>query len=307
MAEPRETCFSVPRVTLTGRVGLLKESGWDAPKTLDLAEELDLPRYAAVGILEGLFILTGRQAPRGDIGRFSNRHLARFVEWKGDPDALVCALVKTRWFDEHPRHRFLLHGWPKHRGDHVRKRLERMGLKPIVSGGRAAADRRTSGRRPAGVRPTVRSGPVPSGPVPSGRSSEDQGSSSDPQSRSPQLAPGEVPPWAIDLSKQLAQAVTSTRPGAIVPTTKAQLDKWAHEFTKIERRGVDPEEIARRCAWIFSEENVDRGRYAIVARSPRAIAEKWARIVDAMKRAELEKPETPSDRVARLVARGETT
>lgn len=68
-----------------------------------------------MGILEALWITAQRSAPCGDIGKqLDNEELAIELEWDGDPDDLVDALVETKWLDACPVHRLIIHDWPSH-------------------------------------------------------------------------------------------------------------------------------------------------------------------------------------------------
>jgi hypothetical protein len=84
------------------------------PKINDLMEALDIPRYQAVGLMESLWLLAQEHLPAGDIGAWSNTKIAREIDWRGNPDDLVRALVATRWLDEDDTHRLLIHDWAKH-------------------------------------------------------------------------------------------------------------------------------------------------------------------------------------------------
>lgn len=88
-----------------------------------LKRRLQIREYQAVGILEMLWLLTSREAPHGDIGRLENEDIAAFMEWEGDEDELIAALVASRWLDEHPEHRLLVHHWPDHCDNHVHAAL----------------------------------------------------------------------------------------------------------------------------------------------------------------------------------------
>ena len=115
------------------------------------------------------------------------------------------------------------------------------------------------------------------------------------KSRSRKPAPTEgVPDWALDLARTLAEKVIAQRPGTDVPTatTPKRLAAWGRGFAKIHARGPSPEEIAKRVEWVFSPANLEREKYAIVARSPTSFDEKWGRIQDAMLRVTREVGET---------------
>jgi hypothetical protein len=103
----------------------MKRGTPDHPKTLALRQDLNLPIYSAVGLLELLWHFTAFYAPRGDIGRFSNQQIAAACGWDGDPDALVKAFISARWVDTNKRHRLIVHDWPEHADDAVHMALAR--------------------------------------------------------------------------------------------------------------------------------------------------------------------------------------
>lgn len=95
------------------------------PKMLDLAEALGEPRYAAIGLVEALFHFTAQYAPRGDVGRRSNRSIAESCFWVRPADDLIAGLVLTGWLAEHAEFRLVLPGWPRHCDNTVRQYLRR--------------------------------------------------------------------------------------------------------------------------------------------------------------------------------------
>ena len=95
---------------LKGKFGLLK---------LDLG----LATWECKGLLQQLWDVTAENAPAGNIGRFPDDELAMMLDWKGDPGALVDALVRRRWLDVHPEHRLVVHEWPEHCEDYIHMRL----------------------------------------------------------------------------------------------------------------------------------------------------------------------------------------
>lgn len=97
------------------------------PKVDDLIEKLGIPRYAAVGLLEGLWHITAASTPEGDIGRFSNMGIAKRLEWEGDADELINAMCDSQWLDRCEEHRLIIHDWPDHAEDAVHMRLGRSG------------------------------------------------------------------------------------------------------------------------------------------------------------------------------------
>ena len=95
----------------------------------DLAALLDIPLYAAGGLLEFLWQWAPRYAIRGDIGRRSNANIAHGIHWDGDPDALVRALVNSRWVDEAPEpFRLVVHDVADHADNTWRQCLVDAGL-----------------------------------------------------------------------------------------------------------------------------------------------------------------------------------
>ena len=103
----------------------MKRGTVDHPKTKKLAKLLELPRYAAVGILESLWHFAARYCPTGDVGRYGDDELAEDLGWTGDPKALTDALVEAEWLDRNDTHRLIVHDWPEHCDDAVHMHLAR--------------------------------------------------------------------------------------------------------------------------------------------------------------------------------------
>jgi hypothetical protein len=96
------------------------------PKTIDLSERLDIPVYAAVGLLEMLWHYVGDYTPQGNVGKVSDRVIARAVQWDKEPSLLIDALVESKWLDRSEQYRLIVHDWDQHAEELVRKRLSRM-------------------------------------------------------------------------------------------------------------------------------------------------------------------------------------
>lgn len=79
-----------------------------------LCMRLNLRQWEAVGILESLWMITAKNAPQGDIGKFSNDDIAIALDWSGDAEQLVSALVDCGWIDRDDDFRLLIHGWSEH-------------------------------------------------------------------------------------------------------------------------------------------------------------------------------------------------
>ena len=98
------------------------------PKVGGLMTALELPRYAAVGLLESLWHFTAMYAPSGDLSRYSNMAIALAVDWRGDADKLFDVLVQERWLDR-SEHRLIVHDWHEHCDDGVHAFLAARGLR----------------------------------------------------------------------------------------------------------------------------------------------------------------------------------
>ena len=106
----------------------MKRSAWGHPKLERLALELGVPMYAAIGILESIWIWAGKFTPRGDLGRYPDDLIARAIQWDGDATALIEALVASGWVDRSDQLRLVIHDWRHHADEAVRKQLARDGL-----------------------------------------------------------------------------------------------------------------------------------------------------------------------------------
>jgi len=95
------------------------------PKVVELAEQLKVPVYSAVGILELLWHFTAEFAHSGDIGRFSDAAIAKAMCWDGDSTVLVSCLHYAGWLDACECHRFRVHDWPDHADQTVQRVLSK--------------------------------------------------------------------------------------------------------------------------------------------------------------------------------------
>lgn len=86
-----------------------------------LQRRLDLTLYEARGLLDCLWDAAYDNAPAGDIGRLTNEDIATLVDWRGDADDLIAALIECGWLDEDPdKFRLVIHEWSEHcEGWHV--------------------------------------------------------------------------------------------------------------------------------------------------------------------------------------------
>lgn len=83
-------------------------------KFLKFQRRLGLRLWQAVGLLETLWSVTYDNAPAGDIGRLSNEDIAVALDWEGDADALIQALIDTGWLDPDEEFRLIVHDWSEH-------------------------------------------------------------------------------------------------------------------------------------------------------------------------------------------------
>ncbi len=93
-----------------------------------LGELLSVEVYAAHGLMELLWHYAGDYAAQGDIGKVSDGRIASGVHWRGDPHILIGAMVDSRLIDECGEYRLVIHDWPDHAQDWVRKKLRRSNL-----------------------------------------------------------------------------------------------------------------------------------------------------------------------------------
>lgn len=92
-----------------------------------LCRKLGVSRWQAIGLLESIWHLAASSAPAGDIGKHSNEDIAALIEWEGDEDAMVAALVDSGWLDTHPKHRLVVHDWHDHCPTFVKGVVSRSG------------------------------------------------------------------------------------------------------------------------------------------------------------------------------------
>jgi hypothetical protein len=121
-------------------------------KTARLARALSTPERPcdvaeALGILEALCNhFAPRSCPQGNVGRCEPWEIALGVRSTRDPENLVRALVASGWLDEHPEYGLLIHDWPEHADESVRKWLLRNKLPWLTPSGPRRVTVRTSSR-----------------------------------------------------------------------------------------------------------------------------------------------------------------
>ncbi len=103
----------------------MKREALNHTKMKRLCRRLDVPIYHGVGILESLWQLTAREAPRGDIGKLSNEDIIIGIDYREDEDDLIESLISAGWVDRSEEFRLVIHDWDEHADDAVHMRLAR--------------------------------------------------------------------------------------------------------------------------------------------------------------------------------------
>lgn len=86
------------------------------------------PSTLVRGVLDGLWDLTAREAPRGNLGeKCCDEEIAEEVGWRFDPEHLVDMLVELKWLDRDDRYRLIVHDWHEHAPQYVKGNVTRMG------------------------------------------------------------------------------------------------------------------------------------------------------------------------------------
>lgn len=92
-----------------------------------LKRKLQLTHWQTIGLLEAIWQFTARSHFRGDIGKSENIDIAESIDWHGDEDELVDALVDTGWIDRHEKHRLVVHDWEHHCPKYVLGNIKKHG------------------------------------------------------------------------------------------------------------------------------------------------------------------------------------
>lgn len=106
----------------------MKLEALEHPKTLELADQLDIELPTAIGHLELLWAFVAKTTPNGAVGKYSNAVIADKARWRGKPATFVQALISVGFLDEDEQYRLLVHDWSEHCPNWVRAKLKRDGL-----------------------------------------------------------------------------------------------------------------------------------------------------------------------------------
>lgn len=104
----------------------------DHPKFADLKQRLGRSKGATLGYLECVWHFTGRFTPQGNIGKYADAAIEAWVEWDGEPGALIEGLIEAKWLDRDSEHRVLVHDWENHADKATKQSLKRLKLEFCV-------------------------------------------------------------------------------------------------------------------------------------------------------------------------------
>jgi hypothetical protein len=85
----------------------------DHPKFADLKARLGRPRCTVLGCLEAMWHFA-RFAPQGNIGKYTNSAIEKWLEWDGKSGELISALIKSGWIERNDAYRLIVHDWHEH-------------------------------------------------------------------------------------------------------------------------------------------------------------------------------------------------
>ncbi|MCK4625053.1 MAG: hypothetical protein KAV00_07070 [Phycisphaerae bacterium] len=213
------------------------------PKTYRLAEILKITRRDAVGLLEMLWQFVAEYAPAGDIGKYPNEAIARAVDWNGNADELLRALIHcgTNGFgfiEKHARVRLIIHDWKDHVPEYVRKRLKRRHLRFVRPDRQAAGNGRQ--RQPNGSHPAdngcqnlpTQPNPTPPNPTPPGPTK--------PNTSPPGKTAGAKPRKRDLIWDKICEIF------GLDPVTKLEKSRIGKIVSDLKLKKATPEEIRRR-------------------------------------------------------------
>lgn len=85
----------------------------DHPKFADLKARLQAGRAVTLGYLEATWHFCGRFTPQGNIGKYTDSQIEAWLEWDGEPGALIRAMVDSGWLQNDPVHRLFAPNWQR--------------------------------------------------------------------------------------------------------------------------------------------------------------------------------------------------
>ncbi len=94
------------------------------PKFRRLMKMLGQTQYATVGVLESLWAMAAQFTDDGDLSRFEPDDIASYIDWEGDAQELIDALVKCRWLDK-THDGLVVHDWADHMPYFITERIKK--------------------------------------------------------------------------------------------------------------------------------------------------------------------------------------
>ncbi|TWU39150.1 hypothetical protein Q31b_42350 [Novipirellula aureliae] len=114
------------------------------PKFCRLMRHLSLSRYCTVGVLESLWMMASQFTDDGDLSRFCADDISAYIDWPGDAEQLVDALVDCGWLDRDGGN-LIVHDFDDHKpnfiNDRIKKREQRAAAKAKKEAEKADASR----------------------------------------------------------------------------------------------------------------------------------------------------------------------
>ena len=105
------------------------DGAFTSPKLRRLSVILGVPWPHAIGLAGLLWRFAAKHAPTGEIGRHDDEEVAAALEWAGEADELIAALVRCRLLDRvNGPARLIVHDWPDHAPRYVQATLRRRDL-----------------------------------------------------------------------------------------------------------------------------------------------------------------------------------
>lgn len=92
----------------------MKRGSLSHPKIRKLARLIDMPPFAAMGLLEALTHWAFTYAMDGGIGKFDDDEIADGVGWRGKPADMMQALFEAKLVAQHDHFRWVIHDWHEH-------------------------------------------------------------------------------------------------------------------------------------------------------------------------------------------------
>jgi len=140
----------------------LKLSTPQSTKFMKLKRRLSLTHWQCVGLLESVWLFTQLNAPAGDIGRHPNEDIAAAIEWGGNHDDLITALIECGFIDECDVSRLVIHDWYDHAPTYLKGAMAKHGkefCRPVKKAAKQPAKQGARGGHGVGRTPPKQPAP----------------------------------------------------------------------------------------------------------------------------------------------------